>query len=73
MAEGVLAVDNNLRVIFCNETFARAFGTRMPVEGRILYEVVREPIIREILERAVRRWDAGSGPASVAERRRALV
>ena len=53
MAEGVLAVDNNLRVIFCNEAFARAFGTRMPVEGRILYEIVREPIIREILERAV--------------------
>lgn len=54
MAEGVLAVDNDLRVIFCNETFARAFGTRMPVEGRIFYEVLREPIIREILERAVR-------------------
>lgn len=55
MAEGVLTVDNNLRVIFCNEAFATAFGTRMPVvEGRILYEVVREPIIREILERAVR-------------------
>lgn len=54
MAEGVLAVDNDLRVIFCNETFARAFGTRMPVEGKTLYEVVREPIIREILERAVR-------------------
>ncbi len=55
MAEGVLAVDNNLRVIFCNEAFARAFGTRMPLaEGRILYEVAREPIIREILERVVR-------------------
>ncbi len=55
MAEGVLAVDNNLRVIFCNDAFARAFGTRMPVpEGRILYEVVREPIISEILGRAVR-------------------
>ncbi len=54
MAEGVLAVDNDLRVIFCNETFAKAFGTRMPVEGKTLYEVVREPIIREILERAVR-------------------
>ncbi len=54
MAEGVLAVDNNLRVIFCNEAFAKAFSTRMPVtEGRILYEVVREPMIRDILERVV--------------------
>ncbi len=54
MAEGVLAVDQNLRVIFCNEAFARAFGTRMPLpEGKILYEVVREPIIRDILEQVV--------------------
>ena len=51
MAEGVLAVDQNLRVIFCNEAFAKAFGTRMPVaEGRDLYEVVREPMIRDMLE-----------------------
>ncbi|MDQ2712433.1 MAG: ATP-binding protein [Acidobacteriota bacterium] len=54
MAEGVLAVDRNLNVVFCNDAFAEAFGTRMPVpEGRILYEVVREPIFREILERVV--------------------
>ncbi len=54
MAEGVLAVDQNVHVIFCNEAFARAFGARMPVtEGRILYEVVREPLIRDILERVV--------------------
>ncbi len=54
MAEGVLAVDEKLRVIFCNEAFARAFGTRIPVpEGRNLYEIVREPIIRDILEEAI--------------------
>ena len=28
MAEGVLAVDQNLKVIFCNDAFAQAFGTR---------------------------------------------
>ena len=55
MAEGVLAVDEQLRVIFCNEAFAKAFNTRMPVlEGRNLYEIVREPIIRDILEEAIR-------------------
>jgi two-component system phosphate regulon sensor histidine kinase PhoR len=54
MAEGVLAVDQDLRVIFCNDAFAVAFGARTPVqEGRPLYEVVREPALREILERVV--------------------
>lgn len=51
MAEGVLAVDQDLRVTFCNEAFADAFSTRRPLrEGRPLYEVVREPLLREILE-----------------------
>ncbi|MBV8549752.1 MAG: PAS domain-containing protein [Acidobacteriaceae bacterium] len=55
MAEGVLAVDKNLKVIFCNEAFAQAFSTRIPIgEGRSLYEVVREPALRDILERVVR-------------------
>ena len=54
MAEGVLAVDKNLKVIFCNEAFANAFRTRVPgSEGRSLYEVVREPALRDILERVV--------------------
>lgn len=55
MAEGVLAVDNNLKVNFCNEAFASAFNARTPVvEGRNLYEVVREPVLRDILERVVK-------------------
>jgi two-component system phosphate regulon sensor histidine kinase PhoR len=50
MAEGVLAVDEHLKVTFCNEAFAQAFRTRRPLpEGRPLYEVVREPLLREIL------------------------
>jgi two-component system phosphate regulon sensor histidine kinase PhoR len=55
MAEGVLAVDNNLRVNFCNAAFAEAFSTRIPEsEGRTLYEVVREPVLRDILERVAK-------------------
>jgi two-component system, OmpR family, phosphate regulon sensor histidine kinase PhoR len=55
MAEGVLAVDQDLRVIFCNDAFAGAFSTRKPMaEGKILYEIVREPIIRDMLEGVVR-------------------
>lgn len=58
MAEGVLAVDKNLRVIFCNEAFAKAFSTRIPEkEGRSLYEVVREPVFQDILERVVVRGE----------------
>jgi two-component system, OmpR family, phosphate regulon sensor histidine kinase PhoR len=50
MTEGVLAVDEDLRVIFCNNAFAKAFNTRvLAAEGKALYEVVREPIIRETL------------------------
>jgi two-component system phosphate regulon sensor histidine kinase PhoR len=55
MAEGVLAVDKNLRVNFCNAAFAEAFSTRVPEsEGRTLYEVVREPMLRDILERVAK-------------------
>ena len=54
MAEGVLSVDTQLRVNFCNDAFAAAFGTRTrSSEGRSLYELVREPALREILERVV--------------------
>jgi two-component system phosphate regulon sensor histidine kinase PhoR len=55
MAEGVLAVDSRLSVVFYNEAFARAFQVRLPVaEGRPLYEVVREPALHNILESVVR-------------------
>ncbi|MBV9082816.1 MAG: PAS domain-containing protein [Acidobacteriaceae bacterium] len=55
MAEAVLAVDRNLRVVFCNNAFSQAFVTRVPEpEGRALYEVVREPVLRDVLERVVR-------------------
>jgi two-component system phosphate regulon sensor histidine kinase PhoR len=50
MAEGVLAVDDSLHVTFCNEAFARSFRTRLPLpQGRPLFEVVREPRLRDIL------------------------
>ncbi len=54
MAEGVLAVDFNLDLIFCNQAFADAFSIRTPLtEGRSLYEVVREPMLRDILQRVL--------------------
>lgn len=54
MAEGVLAVDADMKVMFCNDAFATAFSARTPVsEGRTLYEVVREPTLRDILSRVL--------------------
>jgi two-component system phosphate regulon sensor histidine kinase PhoR len=62
MAEGVLAVSSDLKVMFCNEAFAQAFSTRVPAsEGRTLYEVVREPEIRNMLERVLRSGTADTG------------
>ncbi|HEX4770465.1 MAG TPA: ATP-binding protein [Bryobacteraceae bacterium] len=55
MAEGVLAVDGNLNVVFCNGAFAEAFNINTPVtEGRMLFEVVREPVLRDVLGRVVK-------------------
>lgn len=59
MAEGVLAVDSDLKIIFCNDAFATAFNARNLVsEGRTLYEVVREPTLRDILVRVLRTGSA---------------
>lgn len=50
MVEGVLAVDQELRVTFCNNSFARTMRARTPVpEGMPLLELVRDPGLREIL------------------------
>ena len=62
MAEGVLAVDNHLNVVFCNQAFADAFSIRMPVnEGRLLYEVVREPLLRDLLKQVLSNGSNESG------------
>ncbi len=50
MVEGVLAVDKDLRVTFCNNSFARALGARMPVRsGMPLLDLVRDPGLLEIM------------------------
>jgi two-component system phosphate regulon sensor histidine kinase PhoR len=50
MVEGVLAVDRDLRVTFCNDAFARTIGARIPVSsGTRLPELVRDPELIEIM------------------------
>ncbi len=50
MAEGVLAVDHDLRVTFCNASFLKAIDFRGATsEGRVLLELVRDPDLHERL------------------------
>ncbi len=50
MVEGVLAVDKELRVTFCNKSFACTIGAKMPVpEGVPLLDLARDPGLRDIL------------------------
>lgn len=54
MVEGVLAVDNELRVTFCNEAFARAVGARTPVPTHLpVLELVRDPAFLDMLSRVL--------------------
>jgi two-component system phosphate regulon sensor histidine kinase PhoR len=54
MVEGVLAVDGELRVIFCNDSFARAVGVTPPVAERLpLLELVRDPELLDVMTRVL--------------------
>jgi two-component system phosphate regulon sensor histidine kinase PhoR len=55
MVEGVLAVDDQLRVTFCNQALARLAGTRiMPTVGTPLMELVRDVTLQETLDDVIR-------------------
>jgi two-component system phosphate regulon sensor histidine kinase PhoR len=54
LLEGVLAVDSELRVIFCNDAFARAVGAQTPVPERLpVLELVRDPGLMDLLARVL--------------------
>ncbi|MDP8980859.1 MAG: ATP-binding protein [Acidobacteriota bacterium] len=54
MAEGVLSVDSDLRVIFCNKFFAHAAGAAWPVpEQTPLLEVTRDPGLVDIVKQVL--------------------
>ena len=51
MVEGVLAVGQDRRVMFCNSSFARAMGARMPVPDQMpLDQLVHDAALVEIIE-----------------------
>lgn len=50
MVEGVLAVDRELRVTFCNDAFARAVDASLPVAEHLpLQQLVRDPALLDLL------------------------
>ncbi len=54
MVEGVLAVDQELRVTFCNAAFATAFGGQVPAApGLPVLRLVRDPDFLEMLRGVV--------------------
>jgi two-component system phosphate regulon sensor histidine kinase PhoR len=54
MVEGVLAVDGNLRITFCNDSFRRVVATSESVpEGRPLVEVLRDPELLSMFTRVL--------------------
>ncbi|HLW80112.1 MAG TPA: ATP-binding protein, partial [Terriglobia bacterium] len=54
MVEGVLAVDGDLRVTFCNASFARLIGSRIPGAERVpLVDLVRDPGLIGMISRGL--------------------
>lgn len=59
MAEGVLAVDGELRIVFSNTSFARTMGAQIPIPEKLpLIEVVRDPNLRRMLARVLATGEA---------------
>jgi two-component system, OmpR family, phosphate regulon sensor histidine kinase PhoR len=54
IAEGVVAVDKDLRVIFCNDSLARLLGVQPPLSSRpSLVDVARDPGLTEVLNQTL--------------------
>jgi two-component system phosphate regulon sensor histidine kinase PhoR len=55
IGEGVLAVDKDLRVIFCNDAMIRTVGARRPIRDRLpLLELVRDAEVQAMLSEVIR-------------------
>lgn len=54
MVEGVLAVDRELRVTFCNDAFARAVGAGLPLAEHLpVQQLVRDPSLLDLLSQVL--------------------
>jgi two-component system, OmpR family, phosphate regulon sensor histidine kinase PhoR len=54
MVEGVLAVDSELRITFCNDSFRRVVGVSEPIpERQPLLDVLRDPVLLGMFTRVL--------------------
>jgi two-component system phosphate regulon sensor histidine kinase PhoR len=53
MVEGVLAVDADLRITFCNESFLKAIHASQPLEGVQLLAAIRDPLLLDLIKQVV--------------------
>ncbi len=54
MVDGVLAVGQDMRILFCNESFARAMGTDpSSMNGMPLLTILRDPVLFTVLEKVL--------------------
>ncbi|MGO9639828.1 MAG: sensor histidine kinase [Candidatus Acidiferrales bacterium] len=62
MAEGVAIIDQDERLVFCNEAFRRIFALgAAPADGRPMIELIREPELLEIVRRVLAGAEVESG------------
>jgi two-component system phosphate regulon sensor histidine kinase PhoR len=67
MVEGVLAVDHELCITFCNEAFAGAVGAQYPVQERLpVLEMVRDPAFLDLLTKVLVTGEVKKGRLQLA-------
>lgn len=53
MDTGLAAVDEEYRIVFCNEPFMKLMGLSGNIVGKIFYEVTRNPHVFDVIEKSV--------------------
>jgi len=69
MVEGVAVVDENEKIVFCNEAFCRSVGLeRLPCAGRLLIEVSRQSGLLRVVQQVLAERRTVSAEIEIATR-----
>jgi two-component system phosphate regulon sensor histidine kinase PhoR len=67
MTEGLLVVDNQMRVSFCNHAFARAITARgVPQQGVRVLSIMRDPSLLELVEGVIHSGEPASARSQIS-------
>ena len=67
MIEGLLVVDAQMRVSFCNRAFARAIPSRgIPQKGTPVVNVIRHPTLLDLMRHVIQSGDPATARAQIA-------